>query len=174
MNVMIDLETLSTRKNAVIIAICAVKFDPHSSSKLVQDNTFYYKINIDSCTKIGMSIDKDTIEWWDKQPSVVREEVFGNPRYDIVDVLKKFIIWVKDCERVWSHGASFDIPILEEAFALCNLYTPWKYYNVRDTRTLYDLAQVSVPNTPSKHNPLNDCQQQIKTVQLALTKLHLN
>lgn len=177
---MIDLETLSTRKNAVILVLCAVKFDPHNFKGVDNLEKFYYRVNIESCKKIGMSWDQNTMRWWEQQQPEVREEAFGEPRYGIHQVLREFTAWVKGCERVWSHGASFDVPILEEAYSLCNLPVPWKYYHVRDTRTLYDLAQITLPTTSGssgggfgKHNALYDCYQQIEGVVQALNRLQL-
>lgn len=45
------------------------------------------------------------------------------------------------CEdySVWSHGASFDIPLLDVAARRVNTVLPWRHLNVRDTRTLVAL-----------------------------------
>lgn len=56
--VMLDLETLSTRTNAVILVIAAIKFnrnDPELPLERLQ--TFYRRIDIQSCVEVGMHTD---------------------------------------------------------------------------------------------------------------------
>ncbi len=63
-HLMVDLETLATSPDAVILTLGAVTFDPAS------DRTFdklYYRVDLDSCTNLGMRIDDATVDWWSKQ-----------------------------------------------------------------------------------------------------------
>ena len=46
----------------------------------------------------------------------------------------------------------------------------WKFWEVRDTRTLFDLADVSV-RIEGKHNALTDAVAQAKAVQQSYAKL---
>jgi hypothetical protein len=46
MDVMLDLETLSTRPNSVILTIGAVKFDPFGG-EIDTDKGLYYRVNVD-------------------------------------------------------------------------------------------------------------------------------
>ena len=61
--VMIDIETLSTKNNAAILSIGAVKFNIKSG---VID-TYYQNIDASTAKKFNRDIDKSTLEWWSKQ-----------------------------------------------------------------------------------------------------------
>jgi len=171
---MIDLETLSTRPNAVILVLAAVKFNRTGKIRKLEDmDTFYHRITINSCEEKGMHTDPETQKWWDKQDREVREEAFGEPREDLSVVLRKFIEWYGDAKTPWSHGATFDLVILNDAFRRCNLEAPWKFWDCRDTRTLYDIAGVKNWDLPqaSKHHALYDCDRQIWGVKESIRRL---
>lgn len=171
---MIDLETLSTRPNAVILIIAAVKFNPFGKhSELKGMDTFYRKIDITSCVRSGMHTDEDTRRWWSLQNPEIRREAFEGERIDLYQALREFIEWFGHCKYVWSHGATFDIVILNEAFRLCSLEAPWKFWNHRDTRTLYAVAGMYSRDLPQedKHHALYDCHRQIWGVKEAMKRL---
>jgi len=66
--IMLDLETLSVRSNAAVVIIGAIKFNRYEKLKPLNDlDTFYRRINIKSCTDIGLHIDKNTVNWWNTQ-----------------------------------------------------------------------------------------------------------
>ena len=71
--------------------------------------------------------------------------------------------------HIWGHGSHFDIPILENAYKACNLIPPWKFWQVRDTRTLYEVAGVRLSNTyvKMKHHAIYDAFRQMIAVQKA-------
>ena len=48
----------------------------------------------------------------------------------------------------------------------------WKFWEVRDTRTLFELSDISV-RIEGKHNALTDAVAQAKAVQQAYAKLKL-
>jgi len=171
---MLDLETLSTRGNATILIIAAIKFDrnaPHG--KLENADKFYTKISLESCRNAGLHIEEKTILWWEEQDPDIRKEAFGEPREDLKTVLKAFKKWYGSADKIWSHGATFDIPILAEAYARCGMETPWKFWVARDTRTLFDLAGIQQKDLPSDnlHHGLHDCWRQIWGVKESLKRL---
>ena len=55
----------------------------------------------------------------------------------------------------------------------CKIETPWKFWNTRDTRTLFDLAEVYNTDLPqgSKHHALHDCHRQLAGLFLAFKRL---
>lgn len=63
-NVMIDLETLSTKTNAQIISIGAIEFNKLNGQK---GNRFNVGIKQSEWGKNGRDIDGNTIAWWMKQ-----------------------------------------------------------------------------------------------------------
>jgi hypothetical protein len=77
MDIMLDLETLSTRPESVILTIGAVKFDPWGED-VDTDNVLYYRVNVDEQLAMDRHVLESTIEWWGKQPEEVREEALGD------------------------------------------------------------------------------------------------
>jgi DNA polymerase III epsilon subunit-like protein len=171
-DIMIDIETLGTKPNSVILTIGAIRFN--RKQKIVPfeklKNYFYRKIDISSCVKIGLEKDNDTLKWWESQHEDIRKEAFEGKREDLKKVLLDFSNWVSKDSFIWSHGASFDTVILENAFKKCGLQTPWKFFNVRDTRTVYDIFGIKKEDMPSEqnHNALYDCWRQIIGINKAL------
>ena len=49
---------------------------------------------------------------------------------------------------------------------------PWKFWQIRDTRTLYSLVDMQLPKT-AKHHCLYDCYNQILGVQASFAQLGL-
>ena len=67
-DIMIDLETLNTTPDSTILTIGAVKFDPFGSEiKEPKMDSFYVKVDLDSCDRIGLTTNDDTIAWWANQ-----------------------------------------------------------------------------------------------------------
>lgn len=159
---MLDLETLSTRKHAAIAVISAVKFN-RDDSQIVENKPFYMLIDRSSCEQVNMHVDEETIKWWKEKPLHLQKEIFEGKRVHLKDALKAFSEWYGDSRLIWSQGATFDIPILEEAYHRWSLNPPWKFWQARDTRTIFDLAGIKSSDLPSEnlHHALYDCQRQI-------------
>ena len=172
--VMIDLETLSTENNAIIATIGAIKFDRTMDvPELKSMETFYIRIDSKSCELLNMHMDNSTIEWWKKQNEKSRNEIFSDEnRISIKESLKKLSSFLKDCEIVWANSPNFDCIILENAYKKCKLKIPWKYYNLRDCRTVYDLGKISLDSIGKvSHNALEDCYNQILCLNKALKNI---
>jgi hypothetical protein len=178
---MIDLETLSTKNNAIILVIGAIKFnrndkwnDKFKLENIHESKKFYKRIQISTCEKIGLHKDKKTEEWWAKQDEHIKQEAFGfeSERISISDALKEFNKWFKGSTYVWGNGSIFDITILSEAYDRCNIEVPWRFWNVRDVRTILDIYNVNLNNFRDKdlHNAIYDCFYQIKALQHCFSK----
>ena len=178
-DVMIDIETLSTRPNAAIVSIGAIKFSRHGDLPLLDAmNQFYVRVSRESCETCGMHVDPQTIEWWNKQDAEIRYEALENPndRLTIKDALTKLSEWFAGSQFIWGHGDDFDCVVLGEAFRACDMKVPWNFWNTRDTRTLFDIAGVRNSDLPAndKHHPIHDCYRQITGVKKALSKITIN
>lgn len=162
-NIMIDIETLSTEFDAVILSIAAVRFD--ISTGIKSDN-FYTKIDKQSCVDVGLKIDPDTVDWWMNQEEKARQEFLSTvDRKFLKDALKELSDFILEDDKVWSNGSTFNLVILRNAYKACKMDLPWQFYNERDVRTLSDLIPTIKENEPfvgTKHNPLWDCSHQIK------------
>ena len=187
-HLMIDIETYGRTPGAAIASIGAVFFDPHEDNlnDLPDDIPLFYKnISLDSCLQIGLKTDAPTIEWWVKQGEEARQALETPTPIPVTSALYDFkrFYWDQKEELgrrtsvyVWSHGATFDIPMIAVA---CNQIgwaePPWVYYNCRDTRTLFDLAfKGGKPKSPAsdiKHYALGDAIAQAVQVQEAYRAL---
>lgn len=172
-DVMLDLETLSTAPNAMILSIGAVKFN--RNTKQISEDKFYRVIDINTYEKLDFDIDPATVLWWFKQSDEARKSFTENPR-PIGDVLVEFNSWFDNSIYLWSHGASFDAVILGEVYKKYHLIPPWKFWNIRDTRTVYELGKTSITNKDRSevgiaHNSLYDAIVQVNVLFRALKSL---
>lgn len=170
-HIMVDLETMGTQPGRAIVSIGAVAFCPHSGS--ISKKTFYTAVSLKSCTAIGMKIEPDTLMWWLKQSDAARLAI-ANGGKSINVAIGNFTNWfdAHNAEFLWGHGSVFDEPILRAAYRMCGRTEPWKFYNVRDTRTIFDISGVS-PNRSvgTHHNALDDARAQAVAVIEAYRKL---
>lgn len=166
---MVDLETLGTGHNAVILSIGAVKFDPHDAS--VPMDRFYVRVSAESCVQFGLTIDPQTVMWWmNKDRAGARESLFGMDPLDLPTALEGFSIWMGGDMPVWGNGATFDNVILRHAFKAINMDCPWKFWNDRCYRTMKNIAPKIAVDTPierigTHHNALDDAMTQANHLQ---------
>lgn len=169
-NVMVDTETLGTKPGCTVLSIGACTFDPRGEGN---GSEFYRVINVFDSLMQGFEINADTLEWWKKQSSEAKQTFSEAQSVTLWQALEDFAQWFADVEgeQVWCQGATFDAPILEECFERVNPGTPWKFWNVRDTRTVYDVCDFdskSVERAGTYHNALDDAKHQVLCVQTAL------
>ena len=88
--------------------------------------------------------------------------------------LKELQSYINNNDIIWCH-ATFDIPILANLFNTFNIHIPWGYKNIRDIRTLTDLAQLDLTQynwlQEKTHDAIDDCKFQIKYCCDAYNKL---
>lgn len=168
---MVDLETLDTKTSAVILTLGAVKFDPFSTLPFKE---LYLRFDIESQDALGCTISDDVIEWWTKQPTEIKEDAFSDenrlPADQAIDMFHKFA-W--GCDKFWAKGHCFDIMILEHLYSKLKKSVPWQYWQIRDVRTLFDLADPELP-TALLHNALEDSRRQAIGVRNVYKKLGYN
>lgn len=103
-DVVLDIETLATNNNALILTIGAIKFKNDEEIKDLKDmDTIYLKILKKSCLKLGMDIDENTLEWWKKQPEKSQYEAIYDKtnRIELKDALIKLSNFLKDVKYIW-------------------------------------------------------------------------
>lgn len=177
-HIMVDLETLGTSPNSVILTIGAIRFNPigEISDNLEDSDTFYRRVEIESFANLDLNhqIDDATVEWWSKQEASVQEEAFAEAdRFPIDEVLQDFHRWVRTPDAIWGNGYGFDMTILQHFYRELKRGWGWNYWQERDSRTLFALCPDYERPKISKHHALWDCWAQIVAVQECYRRLNL-
>lgn len=177
-HIMIDIESLDTSPYCVILTIGAVRFDPRGDG-IVEKLELRPTIE-DQTEQYGRIINDDTIRWWGTQNPAALEEAMGdNDREPLKDCMEKLYKFCWNRQAVWSHGAPFDVVVMETAMRQTLTERPnpipWPFYTVRDTRTLFEIAGVSLKDkkysTKTTHKAVEDAAHQAMVVQDAYKKL---
>lgn len=192
-HVMLDTETMGTAPGSVILTIGAVLFDPNElnmvsdcltavdPAALPEADLFYRRLRVTPAINRILTVDADTVKWWNEQPLKARHEAFeSEPRTKSAVALEEFFSWFisSRASYIWSHGASFDVVLVEEAVRrlwrrrkTTHPTTPWKFWNIRDTRTLFDVANIKPFRGDNHHHALHDAVDQAASVQRAYDRL---
>lgn len=120
-----------------------------------------------------------TVEFWGKPENREAELLLMKNREPVEMVLgriRTFFDMLKP-DAVWSHGPVADIVWLEYYFRAYGYDIPWHFRSVRDTRTIFDVAELErdvIFNSPAfvgrefiKHYALDDARMQAYCVQAA-------
>lgn len=179
-DIMVDLETLGTRQDAIVLEISAVEFNCHTGEI---GEVFDAKLDIDEQVQYRRSLNRETLQWWFKQDEEARKNIFDEDvdiiRFNIPWVLAEFSNFVERCNnkcnsdsdrrvvKLWGNGSLFDLGILQNMYETClpNMKLPWKFWAVNDVRTIVDLnpdvkRNCKFDGTP--HCAVDDCKHEIK------------
>jgi hypothetical protein len=188
-DVMIDMETLSTRANPVVRSIAAVKFDLHLPWRAVDptqyEPLFEADVRLAGQQEAGLHLDLDTVKWWMQQSDAARARFVRkeDERVDtvLVDLGRKLrgagtdVPWHDGGARVWSYGATADLVWLRSLFETYGYEYPVHYRNLWCARTFAGVMEVGVADDyrktdEPKHDPYWDCVAQIRMLRHARTK----
>lgn len=188
-SIMIDIETLSTHTNAVVIEIAAIEFNKNNGNI---GEVFHRKIENKHWFLLNdRHIDPLTLKWWMQQPDEARNNLFecGEDDGNIFDVISSLSSFVKRCDNkyyekgvdertvtVWGNGSIFDISILQNLYEELNITVPWKFWAVNDVRTIVALNPSIKENCTFegvKHFAVDDCKHQIKYLVDTLRTIHI-
>ena len=166
MDIMLDIETLSTRPDAVVLTLGAVKFNPWAS-EIDTDTGLYVRVDVDEQLALDRHVQQDTVEWWGKQAEEVREEALGDAnRTSVTELLNQLNKFVVGVDNIWCQGPVFDIVILENLYRQVERPTPWQFWQIRDSRTLFGVhGDPRGKGAKGAHNALIDCYYQAQAVQ---------
>lgn len=170
---MLDIETLATSPDSVILTFGAIKFDPFDPDREMGPG-LYFRINVDEQINLGRHVDENTVAWWGTQNEQVREEALGEyDRISLEDFTKELNKFVVGVNRIWAQGPVFDIVILENLYRQLQKPTPWPYYLIRDSRTLLKALGDTRQAGAMLHNALADCVSQAEAIQDAVKRYKL-
>jgi exodeoxyribonuclease VIII len=169
--VMVDLETMSTKSDAAIISLGAVKFWLNvKQDAFSADQLFHMSIDLESSQDAGLHIDANTVKWWLEQDKEAQSFLTG-PSRPLLDVLHTFNQWFPKNAYIFGNGATFDNVILRSAYDHVKLPYPNTYKFDMCYRTLTRLSDVEPPKFEgTKHNALHDAMAQTKHLMAILEK----
>lgn len=131
-HVMVDLETMSTKPNAAIVAIGATKF---GKDGLVGE-PFYRIVDLESSKAAGLVVDDGTAKWWSEQSAEARS-IFTDPdARELKEALQDFTAWAGKAMLLWGNGSDFDNVILQSSYEAVKLPVPWRFWDNRCYRTM--------------------------------------
>jgi hypothetical protein len=164
LHAMIDIETLDTRPTSVILSIGIIAFNPETGWI---DSGGGIEIFPDRQEQMdeGRTMSWDTVAWWLQQSEEARKNVTRprggfDKREKVLTVLHDY--WNRmNCKYVWGHGPAFDISLVEDYLKYTSI--PWKFYNVRCTRTMWHYSPVEKTATTA-HTALADATEQAQRI----------
>ena len=154
--VMIDIETLGTKADSVVLSIGIYG---NLNGKEFSVHKF-----LDAQEQIdkGRSITKSTLDFWMTQNDEARK-IFSSKgescRKALMEVSELLMPYSSNL-KPYGNGASFDITIMENIFNTFNVPIPWKFWNVRCYRTIKSLSSVELIREGVHHTALDDAKTQ--------------
>jgi len=164
MEICIDIETLSTRKNAHILSIGAVAFDKDTNLVGLAGGDITLEIGVAGDGQ-NRHIDISTVEWWLKQDPRAVHRLSINRQFlmEALTNLSRFILQFEK-PSIWANSPSFDCDILTDAYNDHGLARPWQFWQERDVRTAKQLGgEPTFEGT--KHSALDDAVHEARIVQ---------
>ena len=174
LNLMVDLETASTKENAAILSWAMVPFIADGGECGI--DPFYMTVNLTSCFMAGMDFDRSTQDWWMEQDAEARAEVMKGGESNILSVTRNAFCWLSSLSErydlyMWCRGIDFDLPKMEWCFRnLLEQEAPYRYSHKMDVRTVLKFMGVDQSQFPFigvKHNAEDDCRHDIRMIQHA-------
>lgn len=171
----LDIETLSTAKNAVVLSIGAVYLNNIKRDGCVVEfpDEFYRVITVNDQLAYGRVIDYSTLKWWLKQPAHVRDDTFeglgDRTAQSLGPALIDLTVWSDKLAQgqdrhFWVKGIGFDGAILESAYTgpgkVTNVVTlPFRGW--QEVRTLERLGGTTMQDQNKRdHLPLHQvCEE---------------
>ena len=175
-DVVIDIETMGTEDDSVIVSIGAVVFNRADEPGTIISN---FHVKVDTESQPNRSITAATMLWWMKDDmKSAREAAFGNnevPKLRLGLALKKLEEFIVDSRpnEFWACSPDFDMGILSNAYKSFNVKFPGSFWQFRDIRTLESFLYGHGTRVKGKenfidgvaHDALHDCLMEAKTVQ---------
>lgn len=177
MDVMLDIETLGTKPGCAVLEVAACTFDLGTGKT---GATFETTVKVGPQMDAGLTADWGTISWWMQQEERTRKMVMSE-KWSPEQTAFAFSNWFREVGgiTIWAQGMDFDPPILAHFMKTFGYNPPWKFWEVRDTRTLCDLARYrtgfdykrDVPREGTHHRAIDDVLHQVKCCHEAFGRL---
>lgn len=173
LHIVLDLETRSTKPNAIVASIGAVAIGPD-----LQLLTNEFHVPLAQNLQFPRHEDPETMRWWAKQSREAREASIMAAQTTLPgQALRDFAAWVISLAdpktvKVWGNGSVFDNVILRSLYDTFDQSPPWEWFFDRDMRTILDLhpaAKDVGEFVGVKHIAVDDARHEAKQLAKALT-----
>ena len=185
-----DFETLGQYPNeSVVLSMAALPFteqrfiadEPYSYEELLYSAKFIKFSVQDQVKQYGRKIDKESVEWWSKQPEEARASFTPSDIDAPLVELHPFIMDLVDdpskVKKVYTRGNTFDPIFLESLLHSINKKDPFPWWNIRDTRSMIEGMSYGadmrndfiIPELKDKfvlHHPTHDIAMDVMRLQM--------
>ena len=159
--VQLDLETWGLTPGSALRSIGAAVTMPSDVHQL-GGNMIKINITRESCEAVGLTIDPETVKWWEKQSEEAKRAATADA-VPLKDALLQLNYWLTGLARsaadsgymlefgikvgqnppvhVFGNGSVMDVSIIEAAIRAVKMETVWPWWGVGDTRTVVSLGR---------------------------------
>lgn len=177
-HIVLDLETLSTQPNALVLSIGAIGLNKHG--EILSGSEFHLALDQqDQANRRHVSL--NTIRWWEGQCEEAQAASFKAPTShqafvaNALTTFKDYVAQWTGCDVVcvWGNGCSFDNVILASLYQDWGMEAPWKFWNDRDMRTITSIFPnlKAMPFEGIKHHAQHDAMHEAKQLAKAIQLL---
>ena len=170
---MVDIETLSTNSNGVIVSISAVQFCLETGEL---GEEFEIGLTINDQIASGAVIDGDTVMWWLSQDKEAQAKLTTIEKIGAANALMALNKWIYSMYpswdeqrnvRLWGNGATFDNVMIRNLYDRLGLKFAIPYWGDNDVRTAVTLKGIDTRDYKFmgvKHYGIDDCKHQINYI----------
>lgn len=189
-DIMVDLETLGTKNDALIFQISTISFDINTGE--MYEGVYNARLDLDDDPLPMKGVYGNTLSWWlkDGRSELLAKILNDNTidRGNSYSILMGFNLWVKEIQNLmgkkdvylWGNGMLFDNAKLQKNLEDNDIDYPIHYQNDRDMRTYMELAMyisgytkqeiqdevmqdiIEEGKTIVEHDAIDDCYFQIR------------
>lgn len=172
-----DVETLGIESNSVILSMACIYFNPDErpTFKQLVESAFFVKLNAkDQTTRLARTVTKSTLEWWAKQPEMLKKQSLIPSSNDVLieEGIARMKTWSEQYPNnrkctVWARG-NLDQMVLGSIEDKLGQEALFNFGRWRDVRTAVDILTGSTNGYCNvdhpefnrdqvlKHNPIHD------------------
>jgi len=167
-SLILDIETLSRRQNAVITEIGVIAVDRNSFQPI--DRLLIHPLFFEQML-LARHLCVETIQFH-QEKGTLPTSVGTHSIHDCYKHLAAFVA-KHNPYRIWIQGKDFDVPKLDTLFQHIGKPLPWKYYQVKCARDAWDLAfPDDIKRDPRPHDAIGDCAATLRDTWKALATLN--
>lgn len=164
---MLDIETLGTRPGSVVVSVALVAFNREDTWLWSR----YWNLNLREQVDVGLSIDPATMVWWMRQSSAALARWASYQEQSLSSSLRELHrdltehLSRRPGTTIWAKDPSFDVVILNAAFAAAGLPPFISHRAEASVRTLKLLCPDLPEVQPAiEHDPVSDAEAQASFV----------